>query len=358
MRRLWLYVLGTIGSVLLATLLAISLTSAAGAQTPIKTVADAQVGVSTVLSPTTRSVNMRDCPYMADYPNFCGLIDILPNNSTVIMRCWVSATHPPGVAGTSAKWFYVNEANGPRPGYSGFIFSDFVVQSTQVETPGCTDQIKYQYYYPKPGLDFQVTGSCTTAGGSLSGQSSNFTPGGKFTVSASREDGTPYPLSLTEGTVRSDGSISWNWPCAGDTAGNYVTHITDEATGDYVDAPFTIDPAPDVSPVTTPDDAGSQPQADQSQTAPPDSSTTPDSASTSQDQSGTSVWSSSDDSGQSSSTPPFVDPPTSSDNSAGPFQDPQSQPFGPPSSGADGNQPVWQDGVSDQTNTGQVNPPS
>ena len=45
-------------------------------------------------------------------------------------------------------------------------------------------------------VSFAVTGSCTTSGGTLIGTSGNFTPGGRYTVSATRPDGSSYPLGV------------------------------------------------------------------------------------------------------------------------------------------------------------------
>ncbi len=80
-------------------------------------------------------------------------------------------------------------------------------------------------------LTFIVAGTCTTASGTLTGQTAGFTPGGTFTVAARRPDGSAYPGLTTKGHVHADGSISWTWPCAGDPAGTYTTNVTDDATG-------------------------------------------------------------------------------------------------------------------------------
>lgn len=94
---------------------------------------------------------------------------------------------------------------------------------------------------PPQALSVSVTGSCTTDGGTLTGSSSGFTPGKKYTVSATRPDGSDYPLGAgSSGTVRSNGTIVWNWPCQGDPAGTYSTRVTDTATGRTASATFTI----------------------------------------------------------------------------------------------------------------------
>jgi len=91
---------------------------------------------------------------------------------------------------------------------------------------------------------FAVTGSCTTAGGSLGHTSSGFTPNGTFTVSANYPDGRPYPLATTTGRVYANGSVPWSWPCAGDPAGTYTTVLTDTATHRSTGPiHFTIQPA-------------------------------------------------------------------------------------------------------------------
>lgn len=82
-------------------------------------------------------------------------------------------------------------------------------------------------------LRFAVTGSCTTAGGTLRSNSSGFTPGGRYTIKVFYPDGRPY-TNLTagsSGTVRSDGSVVWNWDCTGDPPGRYTTELADESTG-------------------------------------------------------------------------------------------------------------------------------
>jgi hypothetical protein len=163
------------------------------------------------------------------------------------MRCWVSTVHPVDAKGTSRKWFYVNDVNGPHPGYSGYVFSDYVTNQTP-GTPGCTDAIIAQYQMPKYvlplPLSFKVVGSCTTAGGTLTAQSANFTPGAEFEVSAIYPNGTLYPLPKTSGTIKADGSVNWSWPCASDPPGEYSTELVDQGTGQTVTAYFNIGAAP------------------------------------------------------------------------------------------------------------------
>ena len=191
---------------------------------------------------------LRSCPRVpnagAAAAGECGALDYLPDYSTVIMRCWVDGEAPPGT--TSPRWFYVNEVDGPHPGYSGYVYSGLVKQQTP--TPACTDAIISQYempkYVPPPPLGLTVTGSCTTASGTLTAVSSNFTPGTEFEVSATYPNGSAYPLVKTSGTVNADGSVPWTWPCAGDPPGAYSTELVDLATGRTVTAGFNIAPAP------------------------------------------------------------------------------------------------------------------
>jgi hypothetical protein len=185
------------------------------------------------------------------------------------MRCWIDTSPPPSADDphTSPRWFYVNEVNGPHPGFSGFIYSVLVIQQTRV--PACTNQIEIQYadpkYQPPPQPHFAVVGSCTTAGGTLTSTSSGFTPGAQFEVSATYPDGSPYPLSYTTGTVHADGSVTWRWPCAGDAPGVYHTDILDLGDGnDTGEVAFAIRPAlqtpPSGQPSPTPPSPAPQPR--------------------------------------------------------------------------------------------------
>jgi hypothetical protein len=99
---------------------------------------------------------------------------------------------------------------------------------------------------PPSPLRFSVAGSCTSAGGTLTGISGGFTPNARFTVSASRPDGSPYPLGgLAGGSVHGDGSVTWSWPCAGDPPGVYHTTLVDSATHRSTGpVAFTIGAAP------------------------------------------------------------------------------------------------------------------
>jgi hypothetical protein len=120
---------------------------------------------------------------------------------------------------------------------------------------------------PPNGLPFSVVGTCTTAGGTLSGKATGFTVGGTYTVQAWRPDGAPYPLASSKGTVTAGGGVNWTWPCAGDPAGDYRTELTDDASGRqtgvvsfHIGAPnkggqppshATIPPTPTKQPLTT-----------------------------------------------------------------------------------------------------------
>lgn len=88
--------------------------------------------------------------------------------------------------------------------------------------------------FPSPAarpLGFRVTGSCTSSGGTLGSESSGFTAGAKYTVDVQKPDGAPYSGFATSGTVRSNGTVKWSWPCAGDASGIYKTRVADVATG-------------------------------------------------------------------------------------------------------------------------------
>ena len=217
-------------------------------------------------------------PAAGDTTGACGPIDHLPDGTQVIIRCWIDTGPPPDDSHTSPRWFYVNEANGPHPGYSGYIYSALVVR--QISAPPCTRQTIKRYQYPArtapPPLRFQVTGSCTSAGGALTAVSANFTPGAKFSVTATYPDGSSYPLAKTTGTVSADGSVPWSWPCAGDPAGTYHTQIVDLSGGRRTGSvPFTIAPAaqappPGVTPTPRASTPPPRPKPGRSSSPPPD----------------------------------------------------------------------------------------
>ena len=251
-------------------------------------------GVSTIKSDAAGyDVNLRNCPTVppegtnngAGDP--CGWpIDQLASGDTVQMRCWTDSYKPTGY--NSSRWFYVNEVDGPHPGWSGYVFSAEIPVTDQILTPACTGQIENQYMdppasAPAPPLEFRVSGSCTTAGGTLSSVSSNFTPGATFSVQATYPNGDSYPLASDEGTVNADGSVNWTWPCAGDPAGTYSTTLVDESDGQqHGPVYFTIDPAPTAPAASQPATGGGQgngqppsPSPIQSSSAPAPSSPAP-----------------------------------------------------------------------------------
>ncbi len=237
-------------------------------------------GVSEVVSDASGyPVNLRNSPTIppagagngdgdpAGWP-----IDSLATGNTVQMRCWTDSYKPAGY--NSARWFYVNEVTGPHSGWSGYVFSAEIPVSQQIVTPQCTDQIVSQYMDPPADpapapLHFQVVGACTTAGGTLTSASSNFTPGATYSVQAFDPSGNTYPLTYDHGTVSSDGSVIWQWPCAGVPAGTYSTTLVDQSDGQEIGPVyFTVGPAPSAPASTVPVTTPSTP-ATSSQPAPP-----------------------------------------------------------------------------------------
>jgi hypothetical protein len=137
------------------------------------------------------------------------------------------------------------------------VTSLFSLIACRSERPPAAPPLPAKASAPSPGtgssvdpahtgvLRFAVTGSCTTAGGSLGHTSSGFTPKAKFTVTATYPNGTTYPLAKTTGYANADGSVPWSWPCAGDPAGTYTTVLTDTTTHRTTGpVHFTIQPAP------------------------------------------------------------------------------------------------------------------
>ncbi|MEU1572046.1 hypothetical protein ABZ519_12980 [Streptomyces collinus] len=226
-------------------------------------------------------VTLRSCPQGgADKPvgqNPWGLncmaLEHLADDTTVSMECWVSTTPPPD--GKSAKWFKVTVTSGAARGREGWVWSDLVRDQTP-GTPQCASvgHEKDPPPSPEPPLTFDVTGHCTTADGELANHSSGFTPGGTYSISATRPDGSAYPLARDSGTVASDGSVAWKWPCAGDPSGTYTTRLVDEATGREAEAAFTVaqdTTAPSGTPSTGGgDDSGRSGGTDGSATSVPD----------------------------------------------------------------------------------------
>lgn len=242
------------------TLIAATLLASCGAHgNPRPTLVGAAmggVGASRVQSDPTNAdgVILRSChslPTADTETNVCGPLDMLPDGTEVMMRCWENTWAPTieDPSYTSPKWFYVTEVDH-RPGWSGWVYSAEIPVPEQVSTPACSSSILAMYPLgsPKPEpvvpLSFAVMGSCTTVGGALSATSSGFTPGGAYSVAAAYPDGSPYHVQ-SDGIVGGDGSVKWDWPCAGDPPGEYKTWITDLATGRATDAvAFTIGQSP------------------------------------------------------------------------------------------------------------------
>jgi hypothetical protein len=102
---------------------------------------------------------------------------------------------------------------------------------------------------PKTVPTLSISGSCTTAGGTLSGASGGFTPGGTATIRAWYPSGAEYTNLVHTSRVRDDGSIGWSWPCEGDPAGTYTSVATDDTTGAGTGSvSFTIGTASDPGP--------------------------------------------------------------------------------------------------------------
>lgn len=218
-------------------------------------------------------VTLRSCPQAgADKPLGqnpwsldCMALEGLDNGTTVTMQCWVSTTPPPdeeprkdeqgNTVEPSAKWFKVTVTSGAAHGREGWVWSDLVKDQTY-GTSECPS-IGYEKDPPAPPpkpLVFDVTGTCTSQGGELSNRSAEFTPGGQYAISATRPDGSLYPLDSDSGTVAADGSVGWKWPCKGDPAGMYTTELVDGSTGRTVEGSFTIKEveAPPPSPTSSP----------------------------------------------------------------------------------------------------------
>jgi len=221
-------------------------------QNPAAVVAAVQrtSGLSYVVSDTNErgqvlNPALRSCGYVLPEGvanNQCAPFHRMDHGTHVQMRCWDDIAAPE--KDKSHKWFYVTEAEGLYKDWNGWVHSDLV--KDQIEVPRCSNQILDQYPLgdphptPVPDLKLTITGSCTTAGGSLGATSANFTPGRPYGVSATYPDGQLYPLAKTEGTVSAAGEISWSWPCAGDPAGTYTTEVVDYGTGRTVRASFAI----------------------------------------------------------------------------------------------------------------------
>ncbi|SES14035.1 hypothetical protein SAMN04487983_103286 [Streptomyces sp. yr375] len=241
-----------------------------------------------VAAPTTRAertstvdaggqpegVALRGCPFVvhdvqhADVAVTClSVHERLPTGTQVTMRCWTDTdTGTLGDWGRALKgeprvqrWFYVTVADGEHAGQSGYVYSDLVPRTEQTKTPHCTPEILQKYPYsphvePEP-LKLEITGTCTTQGGTLTGRSSGFV-GDEYAVTAYYPDGREYPLASNSTSARADGSVPWTWSCAGDPAGTYTTEISTEDGRETTGrVPFTIGtptPRPPTQPTPTP----------------------------------------------------------------------------------------------------------
>lgn len=197
----------------------------------------------------TQKVKLRICsdpgPAASISVLACPVLDALPDGAPVTMRCWIDGPQQ-GVNAQRQRWFYVTEADSPQdphPGRSGYVFSDLIPPATeQIRVPGCSQEIVGRYpYFP---MKLQVSGTCTTAGGTLTSTSSGFNPGEQYYINATYPDGTPYTNLKAETTAKDDGSIAWSWPCKGDPAGTYTTFVVTSNGTSSAPVHFAIGPAP------------------------------------------------------------------------------------------------------------------
>jgi hypothetical protein len=104
-----------------------------------------------------------------------------------------------------------------------------------------------------PAPTLTISGSCTSESGTLEGASAGFTPGGIAAIEAWHPDGRPYTAIITTSRVRSDGSIHWSWPCAGDAPGVYATEARDLSSGQATGrVQFSVGAPPMVPPPNAP----------------------------------------------------------------------------------------------------------
>lgn len=214
-------------------------------------------------------VALRGCPFVvhdvqhADVAVTClSVHERLPTGTQVEMRCWTDTdTATLGAWGQAQeneprvqRWFYVTVADGEHAGKSGYVYSDLVPREEQTNTPRCNPEILRAYPFsprvePEP-LKLEITGTCTTGGGTLTGRASGFVAG-EYAVTAYYPDGREYHLDSNSITARDDGNLPWTWSCAGDPAGTYTTEISTldgrESTGRVS---FTIRLAPNTPPPT------------------------------------------------------------------------------------------------------------
>ncbi|SCL56439.1 hypothetical protein [Micromonospora chersina] len=108
---------------------------------------------SVVSSPDSGGANLRTCPNLPnpdDTTNGCGIVDWLPNGTHVMMRCWRDGAAP--YERTSPRWFWVTVGEGPKIGWSGYVWSELVADQTS--TPPCDGPLfQYQPDGPKIWLE-------------------------------------------------------------------------------------------------------------------------------------------------------------------------------------------------------------
>jgi hypothetical protein len=104
-------------------------------------------GTSYVRSDSTSDLTaLRPCPAAPiSSTNVCGPLDRLPDDTVVVMRCWVDGS-PPDANATSTRWLYVTEVTGPHPGWSGYVYS--ILVHDQITVPLCTPAILDAYPLP------------------------------------------------------------------------------------------------------------------------------------------------------------------------------------------------------------------
>lgn len=98
---------------------------------------------------------------------------------------------------------------------------------------------------PLPPLKFEVKGACTSAGGTLYGVGSGFTPNGTYLTEVTAPNGKPYNVPDPEGKASSEGTTpNWAWPCVyqgkADPPGTYKVKIVDRETDRSVTTTFVV----------------------------------------------------------------------------------------------------------------------
>src|SRR6187200_726205 len=91
----------------------------------MSTPAQADDGISTVVTPIGEPANLRPCPGpAASGAHDCGVIGQIDSGTSVREICWESGRAP--TDGRSRKWFYVTVVEGPMAGTNGYVWADFV----------------------------------------------------------------------------------------------------------------------------------------------------------------------------------------------------------------------------------------